>query len=81
MLNDQNHVGFRKKIDFPISDDIYDSGVPHPQPPRRQSRGKNNFLSFDTMDFIIKALLDGNLVIEKLAKKTNLMNFHLLYPP
>ena len=32
-------------------------------------------VSFDTMEFKIQALLEGNLVIEKLAKKYHLINF------
>ena len=50
-------------------------------PPEGKMGGKTNLVSFDTMDFKIQALLDSNIVIKKLAKKSHLMNFHHLYSP
>ena len=55
-------------------------GCTTPSTPPGGKVGENaNFVSFDTMDFKIQALLNCNLVIKKLANKSHIMNFHPLY--
>ena len=67
-----------EKWDFSLSD-VIKLGCTTPSTPKAEKWGENaNFVSLDTMDFKIQALLDGYLVIEKLAKKSHLMSFHPL---